>query len=271
MGKDNVAFHTVSFPATILGSGEPWKTVDALKAFNHLNWHGEKFSTSQKRGVFLDAALEILPPDYWRWYLTANSPEGSDTSFTWEQFAASINRDLADVLGNFVNRILKFCETRFGGVVPEGGEFGPLEDKLIADVGAQLAEVTEQFEAIEMRKSAQALRALWVLGNEYLQIAAPWTAIKTDRDRAAVIVRTAINLAALYARVSAPIIPFTAETMALSLGETWPLAWPSSDVGAELARVPAGRAFTTPPVLFKKIEDADLAAWSERFGGSSKE
>ncbi len=89
MGKDNVAFHTVSFPATLLGSDEPWKSVDALKAFNHLNWHGEKFSTSQRRGVFLDAALEILPPDYWRWYLTANSPEGSDTSFTWEQFSSS--------------------------------------------------------------------------------------------------------------------------------------------------------------------------------------
>jgi len=269
MGKDNVAFHTVSFPATLLGSGEPWKSVDALKAFNHLNWHGEKFSTSQHRGVFLDSALEILPPDYWRWYLTANSPEGSDTSFTWEQFASCINRDLADVLGNFVNRILKFCETRFDGVVPDGGEPGPLEESLFADVDAKLADVTEQFDAIEMRKSAQALRALWVLGNEYLQAAAPWTAIKTDRDRAAVIVRTAINLVCLYAQVSAPIIPFTAETIALALGETWPLYWPLSNAEAQLARIPAGRVFTTPPVLFKKIEEADLAVWSERFGGGS--
>ncbi len=269
MGKDNVAFHTVSFPATLLGSDEPWKSVDALKAFNHLNWHGEKFSTSQRRGVFLDAALEILPPDYWRWYLTANSPEGSDTSFTWEQFSSCINRDLADVLGNFVNRILKFCETRFEGVVPQGGEPGPLEEALFADVESRLAEVTDQFEAIEMRKSAQALRALWVLGNEYLQSAAPWTAIKTDRDRAAVIVRTAINLVGLYARVSAPIIPFTAETIALALGEPWPLPWPSASTRAELARIPAGRRFTIPPVLFKKIEDADLAVWSERFGGGA--
>jgi methionyl-tRNA synthetase len=269
MGKDNVAFHTVSFPATLLGSGEAWKSVDALKAFNHLNWHGEKFSTSQRRGVFLDSALEILPPDCWRWYLTANSPEGSDTSFTWEQFAACVNRDLADVLGNFVNRILKFCETRFDGAVPDGGEPGPLEDALYKDVDAKLAEVTEQFDAIEMRKCAQALRALWVLGNEYLQAAAPWTAIKTDRDRAALIVRTAINLVGLYARVSAPIIPFTAETMSLALGEAWPADWPSPNSRTELTRIPAGRVFTTPPVLFKKIEEADLAVWSERFGGAS--
>ena len=83
------------------------------------------------------------------------------------------------------------------------------------------------------------------------------------------IVRTAINLVGLYARVSAPIIPFTAEAMASALGEPWPLTWPSDDVAAELSRIPAGRAFTTPPVLFKKIEEADLAVWAERFGGAA--
>jgi methionyl-tRNA synthetase len=267
MGKDNVAFHTVSFPATILGSGEPWKTVDVLKAFNWLNWYGGKFSTSEGRGVFMDAALEILPADCWRWYLTANSPEHSDSAFTWDQLVAAVNRDLADVLGNFVNRILKFCEARCGGVIPAGGEAGPLEEKLFADVSARIVEITEQFEAIEVRKSAQALRALWVLGNEYLQEAAPWTAIKSDPDRAAVIVRTAINLAALYARMSAPVIPFAAEAIALAVGDDYPPSWPTADGRAELTRLPAGRAVTTPPVLFRKIEDADLEIWSARFGG----
>ena len=267
MGKDNVAFHTVSFPATILGSGEPWKTVDTLKAFNWLNYYGGRFSTSQGRGVFMDAALEILPADCWRWYLTANSPEGSDTTFTWEQLSGAVNRDLADVLGNFVNRILKFCETRFDGVVPPGGELGPLEEQLYANVAEKLAELTEQFEALENRKSAQALRALWVLGNEYLQEAAPWTAIKTDPERAAAIVRTAINLVALYARVSAPVIPFAAEAMAEAVGEGGKFGWPISDVEEELARVPGGRRITTPPVLFRKIEATDVEAWSARFGG----
>ncbi len=266
MGKDNVAFHTVSFPATILGSGEPWKTVDLLKAFNWLNWYGGKFSTSESRGVFMDAALEILPADCWRWYLTANSPEHSDSAFTWDQLVSAVNRDLADVLGNFVNRILKFCEARFGGVIPAGGEPGPLEETLFAEVSTRIADITEQFEAIEVRKSAQALRALWVLGNEYLQEAAPWTAIKTDPDRAAVIVRTAINLVGLYARVSAPVIPFTAEAIALAVGEDFPPSWPSPDGRAELTRLPAGRAVIAPPVLFRKIEEADVATWSDRFG-----
>ncbi|HEX5776322.1 MAG TPA: methionine--tRNA ligase [Caulobacteraceae bacterium] len=268
MGKDNVAFHTVSFPATILGSGEPWKSVDMLKAFNWLNWYGGKFSTSQKRGVFMDTALDLLPPDLWRWYLTANAPEGSDTAFTWEQFQSSVNRDLADVLGNFVNRIAKFCETRFEGVVPEGGEPGPLEQKLYADVAAQLAELTEQLETIEVRKSAQTLRALWVLGNEYLQEAAPWTAIKTDPVRAAVVVRTALNLAGLYARVSAPFIPFAAEKITEALGEPWPPAWPTTDAAAELSRIEAGRAIRAPEVLFRKVEDEQVAEWTERFGGA---
>jgi len=267
MGKDNVAFHTVNFPATILGSGEPWKLVDMLKSFNWLNWYGDKFSTSQKRGVFMDQALEILPADCWRWYLTANSPENSDTSFTWEQFVSSVNRDLADVFGNFVNRILKFCETRCEGVVPAGGEPGELEKRLYADVSARLADLTEQMEAIEVRKSAQALRALWGLGNEYLQEAAPWTAIKTDPERASVIVRTGLNLVALFAKVSAPMIPFAAETVALAVGEDYPPAWPSLDAAVELSRLPVGRKVTTPPVLFKKIEDAQVAEWTERFGG----
>jgi len=267
MGKDNVAFHSVSFPATILGSREPWKTVDALKAFNHLNWYGQKFSTSHRRGVFMDTALEILPPDAWRWYLIANSPEGSDTTFTWEQLTAAVNRDLADVLGNFVNRITKFCESRFDGLVPTGGEPGELETALFADLATRLNEVTSAIEAIEMRKSAQALRALWVAGNEYLQVAAPWTAIKTDPDRAAVIVRTALNLALLYARVSAPVIPFAAESIAKGLGLEGPLTWPSSDIGAELSRLTPGSRVVAPPVLFRKIEEADVGAWSERFGG----
>ena len=153
--------------------------MDQLKAFNWLNWYGGKFSTSQKRGVFMDQALELLPADYWRWRLTAYGPEHADSAFTWEDFQASTNKDLADVLGNFVNRIVKFAESKFDGVVPEGGEAGPVEIQLEADIKAAVAEATEQLEAMEFRKAAVAIRAAWVLGNEYLQVAAPWTALKT--------------------------------------------------------------------------------------------
>jgi methionyl-tRNA synthetase len=268
MGKDNVAFHSVNFPATVLGSDEPWKTVDMLKSFNWLNWYGGKFSTSQNRGVFMDQALELLPADCWRWYLTANAPEGSDTAFTWEQFATAVNKDLADVLGNFVNRIAKFAEARFEGVVPEGGEAGALERSLYASLDEKIAELSTQMQAMEIRKSAQSLRSIWVAGNEYLAEAAPWTAIKTDRARAALIVRTGLNLAALFARLSQPFIPFAARAIAEALGEMGRSDWPTAGAEVELTRLEAGRQITAPPVLFRKLDDAQVAEWAGRFGGA---
>ncbi|WP_309093199.1 methionine--tRNA ligase [Phenylobacterium sp.] len=270
MGKDNVAFHTVSFPATLLGSEEPWKSVDLLKSLNWLNWYGGKFSTSQKRGVFMDAALELLPADYWRWYLTANAPESADSPFTWEHFQNTVNSDLANVLGNFVNRIVKFAESRFDGVVPAGGEPGPLEEKLYADIGAGLASLTASLEAISIRRAAQDLRELWVTGNAYLTEAAPWTAIKTDPERAAAVVRTGLNLAALFGRISQPFIPFAAEKI-LGAFENAPTQWPGTDGRAELSRLKEGSKIAAPPVLFAKVEDAQVAEWTERFGGAETE
>ena len=134
MGKDNVPFHTIGFPATILGSGEPWKLVDHLKSFNYLNYDGGQFSTSQGRGIFMDQALELLPADYWRWWLLSHAPESSDAEFTWLSFQQDTNKDLADVLGNFVSRVTKFCRSKFSEALPEGGENGPEEIALIADL-----------------------------------------------------------------------------------------------------------------------------------------
>jgi len=266
MGKDNVAFHTVSFPATILGSGEPWKTVDQLKAFNWLNWYGGKFSTSQKRGVFMDQALELLPADYWRWHLTAYGPEHSDAAFTWEQFQSTTNKDLADVLGNFVNRIVKFTESKFGGVVPEGGALTDVDQDFLKQIRDGVAEATANLEEMEFRKAAQSIRAVWVLGNEYLQVAAPWTAFKTDAERAGTATRVALNLVALFARLAAPTIPDSAGRIAATVGAT-DLSWPTADEDL-LAAVPAGQAVAAASVLFAKIEDEQVAEWSERFGGA---
>lgn len=269
MGKDNVAFHTVSFPATLLGSEEPWKTVDALKAFNWLTWYGGKFSTSNKRGVFMDQALELLPSDYWRWYLTAYGPEGSDAQFTWDHFQASVNTDLANVLGNMVNRVLKFATSRFDGVVPDGGETGEHEAWLASEVEARLKAIAAHYEAMEFRKAASETRALWAAGNDYLTRAEPWAHFKTDKDKAALGVRTGINLIALAAIVAQPVIPDAARTILDAIGvpedrRTWP-----TGSGVELLdALPRGLQFSVPDVLFAKIENDQVAAWSERFGGA---
>ena len=129
MAKDNVPFHTIMFPAMILGTGEPWKLADYIKGVNWLNYYGGKFSTSRKYGIFMDSALDLLPSDYWRYFLIANAPESDDSSFTWELFATQVNKDLADTLGNFVNRVLTFSSKRFGNVVPAGGTPGAPEQR----------------------------------------------------------------------------------------------------------------------------------------------
>ena len=266
--KDNVPFHTVMFPATQLGTREPWKKVDYVKAFNWLNYYGGKFSTSQRRGIFTDAALELLPADYWRYFLMANAPESDDTSFTWELFASSVNKDLADTLGNFVNRVLSFSRKRFGDEVPAGAPAGAAEAKLGEQVAALLAEYESHLDTLQFRKAAQALRALWSAGNSYLEEKAPWMAIKTDPDGAALTLRTAMNLIHLYAIVSEPFIPASAKAMrAAFLLPADDAAWVTADEARTLASVPAGTPFTVPPVLFAKITDEDLTAYVERFGG----
>ena len=265
MGKDNVPFHTLSFPATIIGSGEPWKLVDYIKSFNYLNYDGGQFSTSQGRGVFMDQALEILPADYWRWWLLSHAPESSDSEFTWENFQSSVNKDLADVLGNFVSRITKFCRSKFGEEVPSAGDWGQDEEALIARIEDGLAKYSAQMEAMEVRKSAAELRALWVLGNEYLQSAAPWVVFKEDPDRAAAIVRLALNLVRLYAVISAPFIPDAAARM-LSSMNTLDMTWPN-DVKEALSALPAGHEFAVPDVLFRKITDDEAEEWKAKFSG----
>jgi methionyl-tRNA synthetase len=266
MAKDNVPFHTVGFPCTIIGSGEPWKLVDFLKAFNWLTYYGGKFSTSQGIGVFMDQALALLPADYWRYYLMANAPEADDTSFSWETFAVAVNKDLADTFGNFVNRSLTFASRHFGGEVPAGGEPGEAEDRLQREVDLQLGEHGERMSSLEFRKATAELRGLWSLGNAYFDQKRPWEAIKADRDDAALTLRTCVNLVSLFARLAAPVIPFTAErifeALAVPEGERgWPLRFDAGALGP-------GHRFSVPEVLFRKIGEGEIDEWKERFGAS---
>ncbi len=265
MGKDNVPFHTLSFPATIMGSGEPWKLVDYIKSFNYLNYDGGQFSTSKGRGVFMDQALELLPADYWRWWLLSRAPESSDSEFTWEAFQTDTNKDLADVLGNFVSRITKFCRSKFGEAVPEGGQQGAAEQTLLSELTTRIRAYESHMEAMEVRKSASELRAIWVAGNEYLQAQAPWSTFKTDPETAAMQTRLGLNLIRLYAVLSAPFIPEASAKM-LSAMNTLDMTWPD-DVEAALQALPPGHAFSVPEVSFAKISDEDREAWAEKFAG----
>ena len=268
MGKDNVAFHTLSFPTTIMGSDEPWKLVDQLKAFNWVTWYGGKFSTSQGRGVFMDQAIEIAPSDYWRWYLMANAPEGSDAAFTWEDFQSSVNSDLANVLGNFVNRITKYCVGKFDGVVPSGGEAGEAEEWLVNELSDRLPKLIKFYEARDFRKAMAETRAIWAAGNEYLTQAAPWTHYKTDVDQAAIGVRHGLNLVALFGIIAQPVIPEAAAKILDAIGVPEDRrSWNFGEVKDLLDALPIGHTVAAPELLFSKIEEESVAEWTERFGG----
>jgi len=289
MAKDNVPFHTVMFPATELGTREPWKMVDYVKGFSWLTYYGGKFSTSQNRGIFTDVALDLWPADYWRYYLVANAPESDDADFTWESFASVVNKDLADTLGNFVNRVLTFTAKKFGNEIPAGGAPGVAEENLVAEITALVTELEKSLDALEFRKAAQALRAIWSAGNGYLVEKEPWKQIKTDREAAALSLRTAINLIWLYGILSEPFIPETAAKLRGVLGRENTKGWVGAATGlpsaaanghSESAPQPlgtvadillaytAGQPFTVPAVLFTKVTDDDVAGYVAKFGGA---
>ena len=265
MGKDNVPFHTLSFPSTLMGSGEPWKLVDYIKSFNYLNYDGGQFSTSQGRGIFMDQALDILPSDYWRWWLLTHVPENSDSEFTWDNFQLSINKDLADVLGNFVSRVTKFCRSKFGEEVPETSGFRNIEIELIDELQARINKYQTFLETLEIRKASSELRKIWVLGNEYLQKTEPWAIYKFEPKTSGMIINLSINLIRLYAILSEPFIPDTSQKIMLAVNsEDW--SWPNSVENA-LQVLPPKHSFNVPDVLFNKITDDERDIMQKKFSG----
>jgi methionyl-tRNA synthetase len=267
LGKDNVPFHAVSFPATLIGSGEPWKTVDVIKGFHWLTYQGGKFSTSHRRGIFTDQALEELPADHWRWWLIANAPETSDTDFSVVRFAADVNKDLADVFGNLVNRIISFTHLAFDGHIPAGGRPGELEISLAAELDRRIAALRAHHEALEFRRAAAETRAIWSVANAYLQEAAPWTSIKSDPARAATATRTGLNLVRLSAVLAWSIVPALAETVLDAFGANGVVPrWPSAPCGPWLDGS-AGKPVLRLDPLVAKITGEKADHLAARFGG----
>jgi methionyl-tRNA synthetase len=265
LGKDNVPFHAVSFPATLIGSGEPWKTVDVIKGFHWLNYDGGKFSTSRGRGIFTDQALAELPADLWRWWLIANAPETSNTDFTIGRFVTDVNKDLADVFGNLVNRIVSFAHQVFDGRIPAGGEPSAQEISLSAELDRRIASLRAHHEACEFRRAAAETRRIWSVANAYLQHAAPWTTIKSDSARAAIVTRTGLNLVRLAAVLAWSIVPALSETVLHAFGDTEAVPrWPPAPCGIFLDSDRGKRVLRLGP-LVPKISSEKASHLAARF------
>jgi len=268
LGKDNVPFHTISFPATLLGSEEPWKTVDVIKGFHWLSYQGGKFSTSQRRGVFTDAALDVLPADLWRWWLIANAPESADVDFNFRRFAGDIGKDLADVFGNLATRTTSFACRAFDERIPADGEPGSHEQALAHEVERRIAVVRGWHERLEFRRAAAETRALWVLANGYIQEQAPWTTIKSDPAQAAVTTRTALNLVSLCASVAWSIIPALANRVLSAFGDARDCPpWPDRPAPT-LLDAGKGQPISRIEPLVSKLTETQISQLENRFSGA---
>lgn len=270
MGKDNVPYHSITFPATLLGTGENWTQVDYLKGVSYLTFEGGKFSKSENRGIFAEDAIKEFDADYWRYWLMSNIPEASDTSFTFDSFASIINKDLNGVLGNFVSRVLKMTASKIGNKVPAGGNLGELEEKLITTLQARVNDYFKYMNELEFRKAFAELRQIWVEGNNYISEAEPWVVIKENVEKASQILRTCINLIRIFAILSAPLMPTTSEKMLAKLGlklSDMP-SLKDFDIKRELTALKAGTPFEIGDMLFERIPEERIAELKEKYGAS---
>ncbi len=267
MGKDNVPYHSITFPATLLGTRENWTQVDFLKGMSYLTYEGGKFSKSEKRGIFAEDAVKEFPVDYWRYWLMANAPESSDAAFSWELFAGAVNKDLNGVLGNFVSRVLKMTSSKLGDKVPEGGEYTATEEELIKTLQGRINDYIAYMEAMEFRKAMAELRAIWVEGNNYISVTEPWTVIKTDEQRAKVILRVCINLIRIFAVLSAPIMPTAAQSMLDRLGVSL-TGLKNFDVRTELSVLNGGEKFEVGEPLFERITPEKMTELKQKYGST---
>ncbi len=269
MGKDNVPYHAISFPATLIGAQENWTQVNMLKGGSYLTFEGGKFSKSENRGIFAKEALEEFGADYWRYWLMANAPESSDTEFTFDGFAGVVNKDLNGVLGNFVSRVLKMTASKLGSEVPEiSSEITEVETQMLDNLQARIDAYIEHMQKCEIRKAMAELRAMWVEGNNYISTTEPWAVIKTDENRAKTILNICINLIRIFAIFTSHIMPQTAEKMLEQLGLTPEYNIKDFNVAKEISVLPAGHNFVVGEPLFERISDERVVELKEKYGAA---
>lgn len=269
MGKDNVPFHSIMFPATLLGTGRDYKKVDTLKGLSYLNFNGGKFSKSAGRGVFADSAIEEFGADYWRYWLIKNAPETDDTDFTFERFAEEVNKDLNDVLGNFVLRVLKFYNSKIGAIVVHDPANGEREQAVKRELAERVVAYTNYLRDMEFRKAMAELRAIWVIGNTYIDEMAPWSVFKTEPDKAGAILAFAMNLMYVSMVLANPIMPESTAKVLSALGiepvdAKVGYGW-IDDVESAMVTIGKGCAFVVPDAVFAKIGAERVAELNEKY------
>jgi methionyl-tRNA synthetase len=213
IGKDNIPFHVIIFPALLLASGEDYNLPWNVPATEFLQFKGERASKSRRIGIWIDEALELFPADYWRFFLMATRPETKDTNFSWDFFIEKINSDLNDTFGNFIHRTLAFVNAQFNSEVPQPEALDEDDKRILETLKEKVETVAEEIEDCGLQSAANTMISISRLGNQYLNEKEPWNLIKKDKSKAANVIYVAAQIVKALAIVSAPFIPFAAEEL----------------------------------------------------------
>ncbi len=253
IGKDNIPFHTIIFPALLMASGRGYVLPWTVASTEYLMFEGQKFSKSRGIGVWIDEALELLPADYWRFALIAMRPEVRDTDFRWKVFQDVINSQLNDAVGNFVHRVLVLIKRRFGGVIPKPSKLGPKEEELLSKIASTVEEVKKLMFAFRFKIALIKIVELASEGNRFINDTRPWEA---PEEEAKGYLYAAACLVKALAIMLAPIIPKSAQAMWEMLG----MPGRVEEVLWDEAKKPVepGTRIAEPKPLFRKISDEDL-------------
>ncbi|XP_052134881.1 probable methionine--tRNA ligase [Oryza glaberrima] len=285
MGKDNVPFHTVMFPSTLLGTGENWTLMKTISVTEYLNYESGKFSKTKGIGVFgNDAKSTNIPPEVWRYYLLTNRPEASDTLFTWTDLQAKCNNELLNNLGNFINRVLSFIAkpegTGYGSVVPDSPDVDShaLTQSLAETVGKLIDQYIDAMDKVKIKQGLKIAMAISSEGNAYLQESQFWKLYKQDPASCATVMKTSVGIVYLLACLLEPFMPtFSKDVLQqLNLSPEEHLSFCDEKGEVEKAKrpwdlIPSGHRIGKPAPLFKGLENEAVKGLREKFAGSQAE
>ncbi len=262
IGKDNIVFHCIIFPAMLKAEGT-YILPDNVPANEFLNLEGNKLSTSKNWAVWLHEYLQDFPDkqDVLRYALTANAPETKDNDFTWKDFQARNNNELAAVFGNFINRVVVLTNKYYDGIVPSPNEFSEVDERTLAELKAYPAVISSSIERYRFREAQVELMNVARLGNKYLADEEPWKMVKTDPERVQTQMYVALQIAAALAALCEPFLPFTSKKLVATLQynvASWETIATTSDL------IPGGHKIGVGEILFAQIEDAEIQKQIEK-------
>ena len=269
IGKDNIVFHCIIFPAMLKAEGS-YILPDNVPANEFLNLEGNKLSTSKNWAVWLHEYLLDFPDkqDSLRYALTANAPENKDNDFTWKDFQARNNNELAAIFGNFINRVVVLTNKYYNGIVPQPNEFNAIDEQTLAELKAYPAVISSSVERYRFREAQGELMNVARLGNKYLADEEPWKMVKTDPDRVQTQMYVALQIAAALRVLCEPFLPFTACKLSGILKTDLNLGW--NDISERSDLLPSGHQIGEAEILFAQIEDAEIQKQIDKLEATKK-